>query len=300
VTAKSLIAALAYYISKSNSVKKEERNFSTLVKYVFNSSAFLFETHSNGNFIYKNGSHIYSEVSPFLNADIPEFSKKIIDEIIALPHTTKQCVLSFAQSYLRILSGTSILDSLKESTVSVTDIIEGKKLTIYIVIPPDKLASHNSLLRMWIGILLSAIMRRKGGLDQRTLFILDECAQLGNLESLKVAITLLREYGLQVWMFFQDLSQIYSIYTSDAKTIINNCAVFQAFGYTRKGAMDAILEELPDIDENELLTIRGRKQIVSIVGARKSKVLERAFYYEDALFKGKYDDNPRYKKRIKK
>src|SRR6202035_101470 len=120
------------------------------------------------------------------------------------------------------------------------DIQQREDYTIYIVIPPTKLASHAFLLKAWVGVLMHSVMERKTLPSRRTLFILDECANLGEMDILKKAVTLLRGYGLQVWMFFQDLSQLEFLYEGDFKTIVNNCGVMQAFGVSRLSGASAL------------------------------------------------------------
>jgi type IV secretory pathway TraG/TraD family ATPase VirD4 len=48
-------------------------------------------------------------------------------------------------------------------------------------VPPTKLASHAPLFRLWTAALMSAVLSREGNLpERRTLFAIDECAQLGD------------------------------------------------------------------------------------------------------------------------
>ena len=42
--------------------------------------------------------------------------------------------------------------------------------------------------------------------------LIDEAAQLGTLDELRSAITLMRGYGVKGWSFWQDLSQLQRIY----------------------------------------------------------------------------------------
>ena len=54
--------------------------------------------------------------------------------------------------------------------------------------------------------------------ENSTLMLLDEAAQLGTLPQLRQAITLLRGYGVRVWSFWQDLSQLINLYPNDVIT----------------------------------------------------------------------------------
>src|SRR5687767_7137009 len=87
---------------------------------------------------------------------------------------------------------------------------------------PVKRPAPGALLRMWVATLLGAVCRRTTIPPQRTLFLLDEAAQLGSLPILRQAVTLLRGYGLQVFTFWQDLSQLELLYPRDWPTILNN------------------------------------------------------------------------------
>jgi type IV secretion system protein VirD4 len=77
--------------------------------------------------------------------------------------------------------------------------------------------------------MLAAISRRKRAPTQPTLFLIDEAAQLGEMNDLRAALTLMRAYGMRVWLLWQDLAQLQNTYR-DWESIINNCKVQQFFG----------------------------------------------------------------------
>lgn len=144
-------------------------------------------------------------------------------------------ILSTSQSHTDFLRGASAQTSVQTSSIDLGGITRGDPVSIYIVIPPEKLESHGKLLRLWIGVLMGAITRRTQRPELPTLFILDEAAQLGPLKQLRQAITLLRGYGLRTWSFWQDLSQLKMLYPGDWQTMVNNCEVLQAFGFANAG-----------------------------------------------------------------
>ena len=47
-------------------------------------------------------------------------------------------------------------NALRASSFRLQDVYDGRPLSIYIVIPPEKLESHKALLRLWVGTLLTA------------------------------------------------------------------------------------------------------------------------------------------------
>jgi type IV secretory pathway TraG/TraD family ATPase VirD4 len=92
---------------------------------------------------------------------------------------TRPCIRSTACTYVKALGSAAVAESLGPSTFDLHEVVAGAPITIFIVIPPDKLTSHRGLLRLWIGTLLTAMTRRRRIPRQRTLFILDECSALG-------------------------------------------------------------------------------------------------------------------------
>jgi type IV secretion system protein VirD4 len=159
-------------------------------------------------------------------------------------------MLSTIDAHLSPLASPSAIRAMQSSVISVTDIINGAPATIYITVPPSKLTSHRAILRLWIGSLLLALMRRAPGLyPQATLVMVDETAQLGPMAELETAITLMRGFGVQVWTFWQDLDQIRAIYPRGWRTIINNAGVLQSFGI-RNSQGAAELETLLGINDD--------------------------------------------------
>jgi type IV secretory pathway TraG/TraD family ATPase VirD4 len=59
---------------------------------------------------------------------------------------------------------------------------------------------------------------------------LDEFAELGRLQPVEQALTLLRGYGVRLWLLVQDFAQIRASYRQRADSILANVAVLQSFG----------------------------------------------------------------------
>lgn len=219
----------------------------------------------------------YREISMFLQ--LPE-------------QQTRPSVLGTATTYLRILSSPEVRDVLSHSSFSIDDIITGKPISIYIVIPPDKLQSHAALLKLWVGALFRAITSRQKIPKSRTLFILDECAQLGRFPYLESVVTLCRGYGLQVWTFWQDIGQIKQNYSTGWATMINNCDVLQIFG-PRNHMVAGEFAEITGTSADEIRQIDLDQQVVVIRGGDPLRST-RFDYLADDLFKGQHDQNPLY------
>jgi type IV secretion system protein VirD4 len=212
---------------------------------------------------------------------------------LSAPHeSTRPCIRTTACSYLSALGSEQVVETLRSSSFRLQDVYDGKPLSIYIVIPPDKLESHKSLLRLWVGTLLTTIMRRTTMPRQRTLFLLDECAQLSSLDSLRQAITLLRGSGLQTWTFWQDLSQLRQVYPNDWQTIVNNSGVLQVFGITNHN-MAKEWSELLGLPPQNLQEL-AREDAVVLKQGQGSVVCRRPDYLKDEVFAGTFDANQRF------
>ncbi len=227
-------------------------------------------------------------------------SKTVGSGFLSITDKTRDGILTTAQSYLTTMTSGDLIEFLENSTIKITDIQNDEDYTLYIVIPPNKLESHSFILRIWVAVLMNAVMERKQLPNKRTLFMLDECANLGEMDVLRKAVTLLRGYGLQVWMFFQDLSQMESLYLEYFKTMINNCGVFQTFGVSRLSAAGPITKIVGTFEDKDVLNLDETQQIVSL-SPGNVRIARLFKYYKDDAFKGRFDKNPLIKndKRIR-
>jgi type IV secretion system protein VirD4 len=262
----------------------------------------------------KNGSHrTFSNLMKTLHSDdviynlssvletvgskLPPLAYSEISSFLQKSDKERSGVLSTANSYLKAFNSERTLRTLDASSFLLNDIMLGRPISIYLIIPPDKLNSHKALLRIWIGAIMYAITSRKVIPENRTLFVIDECAQLGTFPFLESAITLCRGYGLQTWTFWQDLAQLKKLYEIGWPTMINNCGILQFFGANNfQVAKD--LSDLIGIDEEDVRRLSKNEQIVVING--QANKCTKHNYRTDAEFSGKYDANPYYVHKQKK
>jgi type IV secretion system protein VirD4 len=225
--------------------------------------------------------------------NLNRLSKQNISSFLPITEQTRSGILSTAQSYLKVVNSDSALRSLSKSNISLESVRRGDPMTIYIVIPPDKLESHGALLRLWVGALMLTVMGRKRRPKRSTLFLLDECAQLGEFGPLRQSMTLLRGYGLQVWPFFQDLSQLQRLYPKDWRTIFNNAGVFQLFGVANHLMARESADLIGDIDADMLRKMAKDRQIIALSN-EKALSARLPDYLQDAPFAGHWDANPMF------
>lgn len=124
-----------------------------------------------------------------------------------------------------------------------------------------------------------------------TLFLLDEAAQLGRLDDLVTAITLLRGYGVRVWTFWQDLQQIQRLYPNDWSTMVSNASTLQVLGSHWLGR--SALAKLLDVPPAALAVPEDRQVLVSSDGTRLHA--RKADYLTDPIFENLHDRNPMFR-----
>lgn len=202
-------------------------------------------------------------------------------------------ILAMTQTNLGFLNGARVQTATQETDFDLDAVTRGDPLSIYLLIPPEKLESHAALLRIWISCLIKLILRRRSQVPKKTLFILDEAAQLGYFPPLRQAITLLRGYGLQTWSFWQDLSQLKRLYPDDWETMYNNCRAHQYFGITTPLLADQIAQLTLKHGYSEVLELDSDEMLVTLAGDMPV-IAQRANYLTDAPFKGTFDANPYY------
>ncbi|MBS0232539.1 MAG: type IV secretory system conjugative DNA transfer family protein [Proteobacteria bacterium] len=143
---------------------------------------------------------------------------------------TRICITSTAIDQLAFISDGAVSGSLWNSTIDLRKVLRGDPMTIYLVLPPDKLVTHGKLLRLWLITLINTLSKRVGRPRHPTLLMVDEAAQLARVKEIATAVTLMRGYGMKVWLFFQDLSQLQAAYRDEWESLLNNCAFHQYFG----------------------------------------------------------------------
>ena len=200
-------------------------------------------------------------------------------------------ILAMTQTNLSFIGSPTVQYALSRSSFDPAAITRGEPMSIYLIIPPEKLESHAPLLRIWIAALMKLILNRREKVAHNTLFILDEAAQLGHFPPLRKAITLLRGYGLQTWSFWQDLSQLKRLYRADWETMYNNCRAHQYFGITTPYLAEQIAQLTLHEDMFEILDLDRDEMLLSLAGER-AIIAQRPNYLTDKPFAGQFDPNP--------
>jgi type IV secretion system protein VirD4 len=228
-------------------------------------------------------------------------------------------VISTAQAETHFLDSPSMTEVMAASDFDLGQLKRGA-MTIYLVLPAERLATHGRWLRLMISLCIATLTRDRMPPRHPVLMVLDEFAALGRLQAIETAMGLLAGYGVQLWPILQDLSQLQDLYPHRWRSFLANAGVVQAFGVNDAGTAEYLSSLLgtrtvivrhegrsmdgkhrgsenygpasrPLLMPHEILRLQENRQLVLIQG--KAPILaERVRYYADAEFAGLFDANP--------
>lgn len=117
--------------------------------------------------------------------------------------------------------------------------------TVYVCLPPDKLELHGRFLRLVIGYCLKDMTRQLGHQGLPALFMLDEFAHLGTLESVRTALGYAAGFGVRLWPIVQDLGQLQQLYGEhDWERFLSAADVTQIFAVDDLSTQHHVSEKL--------------------------------------------------------
>jgi type IV secretion system protein VirD4 len=137
------------------------------------------------------------------------------------------------------------------------------------------------LLRAWISGLILAMTQRKTPPKERTLMLCDEIGNLGRIDAFLTAVTLMRSWGLTLWSFWQNVSQL-QIYGAQANTLVDNAGVVQVFGARNKRMAQDFANLVGGTTAEEIMNMPPEQQVLLI----ESKIMRcrQVRYYNDKIF----------------
>ncbi len=236
-------------------------------------------------------------------------------------------VFSTAQRHTAFLDDPRIVENSRRSEVDFGT-LKTELTTVYLVMPPDKLRSQSRYVRAIVYLALRGVMRVRGQPKLPVTFLLDEFPQLGRMNAVEDAISLVAGYGAWLWLFVQDLSQLKSVYMKWETFVANT--TLQAFGtqdqFTARYLSEAVgAETITVASENSSKSapdaigktgsksqgttaahhgrlllmpdeIRRQKndKVIVLEQGQPPYLLQRLDYRTDKEFAGKADANPMY------
>ncbi len=138
-------------------------------------------------------------------------------------------VLSTTDRHTTFLDSRAVEAGLASSSFDARELLRGDT-TIYVILPADQIQAQSRLLRLLISSLIRLLGRDGAESGRETLVLLDEAAQLGNLEAVEQALCLLRHSGLRLWLFYQSVEQAKHAFKGKESIIFDNTDTQTYFG----------------------------------------------------------------------
>src|SRR3546814_17199929 len=115
------------------------------------------------------------------------------------------------------------------SDVCSSDLLKTTPATVFLVLPPDRLASYARWLRLMVAQALTELARAPGRPPWPVLFLLDEFAALGRPEPVQRAMGLTAGSAVQLWPNLQDVHQIRALHRQRAGPLPSHAGAPQVF-----------------------------------------------------------------------
>ena len=154
-------------------------------------------------------------------------------------------VMTHAQRHTNIFDSPLVVDATCVTDWNPAELRSGR-MTVYLVVPADKLVIWAGLMRLWLGCILRIITRGVPTERNPVLFLVDEAAHIGHMQALEDGITLMRGMGIRMWLFYQSLDQLNKCFGDHAATVLDNLATLQFFGIRSYDTADYISKCIGD------------------------------------------------------
>lgn len=148
-------------------------------------------------------------------------------------------ILSTAQRHTHFLDSPRMANVLSQSNFRFAD-LKTRTMTVFLVLPPDRLAGYSRWLRLLVTQALTEMVRNPVQPPSPVLMLLDEFASLGRLAIIERAFGLMAGYGVQLWPILQDIHQLRVTYGKGAGTFLSNAGVLQIFGTNDQESADLV------------------------------------------------------------
>lgn len=138
-------------------------------------------------------------------------------------------VFSTARTQTSFLDSETLRRNMEISDFSFEELATGLA-TVYLVLPAERLTTYGRWLRLMVSVGIRAVSHTRASQHQPVVFMLDEFGTVGRLEAVENAYGLMRGFGMALWVFLQDLTQLQRDYPKSWQTFIANSAAVTCFG----------------------------------------------------------------------
>lgn len=208
-------------------------------------------------------------------------------------------ILSNVSLHTAWLSSPTIQGVIKKSSFMLDD-LKCVPTSVYLVLPPDKLKTHNRFLRLFINTVITEMSR--GGRSKTTvLMMLDEFLALGRLKKIEEAFPLMAGYNFILWPFITNLKGLEGLYGQEsADAFLSGSRAIQVFsidgGSTKQFVSDYLGKAQSKMDKSQSVPLREPTEVATEISVESGlqyilragkppMILERVPYYKSAPYK---------------
>ena len=240
----------------------------------------------------------------------------------------RESVLSEARIQTQFLDSPAVRKVLTKSTFRLDEFKGDKPLSVFLCLPARHMDTHDRWLRVIVNLSIGALEPRRSDPKNKNkppvLLLLEEFPVLKHMEKLEAAAGQLAGSGVKLWVIVQNLGQLKRHYKDGWETFIANAGVITAFGNADLETLDYISKKLGkvamrvergsgasssallggarltqedlrewallDTDEAEHQLAREKRRMLVLAAGRTPLLLRRAAYFDDARFKGMFDE----------
>ena len=175
--------------------------------------------------------------------------------ILDMGENERGSVLSTARRNTKFIDSVFMRQCLTGGGDAVLDIDDLKAasggLSVYLCLPARFLPTHARFLRLILALMLYRMEAQ--GLTQPAcghpvLFVLDEFATLGRMESIEKAAGLMAGYGVKLWTILQDLGQLKRHFRESWETFLGNAGTLQFFGNADMTTLEWLSKRLGQVE----------------------------------------------------
>ena len=166
-------------------------------------------------------------------------------ELLNKSENERSGVLSTAMSFLGLYRDPVVATVTSRCDWRISDLVEGKPTTLYLVVPPSDIARTKPLIRLILNQVGRRLTEDMNGVAerQRLLLMLDEFPALGRLDFFESSLAFMAGYSIKAFLITQSLNQVEKSYGTN-NSILDNCHVRVAFATnderTAKRVSDAL------------------------------------------------------------
>ncbi|MGD0798635.1 MAG: type IV secretory system conjugative DNA transfer family protein [Acidobacteriaceae bacterium] len=234
-------------------------------------------------------------------------------------------ILQTVRSNLDFLNDPGVADSVSRSDFDYgTD--RDEIATQFITVPPNRIDVGGRFLALHLNTALNRLLRPGRG-ERRVTIICDEFFSYGALPAVEKAIGISRAFGVQIWPILQDLSQLEARYPKTYQTFLANAGLRVFMTPQDQKTASYVSEQIgittvsqwqksvnfdqqngvkpgwtrppsarPLEHPHEVRACSEDRMYVFVRGLANVIKARRIPYFQRAEFRGKYRDNPYYKR----